>query len=297
MNNNAFIDSHLANFSHLLYRVRDKKDQDKYVNKWNQHYVNSIKNSGPEELFKWNIRVHKSLKEVFTSVSFYQESLIAKESKSWSAFFFLSYYSLFHSLLSCVVLIPSESIENLSKITHTKLINIFKSTFCDQSPSIIRGDIDKLFFLLKYMREYYSYNMPPNDFLYEQKDNIKPDMAIPYFIRSCSQLASLHSEIIESATSRHHKDITNVYQYHNDVRKWYTMLNCPKHPKTGEYILHHSDQVRMREALEYPQPVSFLTEFEHFVDEFRKYEGAESPTFSDGTEIAPEKFIYKAIYR
>ena len=297
MSSNAFIDSDLANFGHLLYRVRDKKEQDKYVNRWNQHYVNLIKSSGPEELFKWNIRVHKSLKEVFTSVAFYQESLIAKESKSWSAFFFLSYYSLFHSLLSCVVLMPSESIEKLSQITHTKLIKIFKSTFCDQAPNIIRGDVDELFFLLKYMREYYSYNMPPNDFLYEQKENIKPDRAIPYFIRSCSQLASLHSEIIEAANSQHHKEITNMYQYQNDVEKRYMMLNCPKHPKTEEYILHYSDKVRMREALEYPQPISFLTEFEHFVDEFRNYEGAESPKFSDGREIDPGAFVYNAIYR
>ncbi len=297
MNNNAFIDSDIANFGHLLYRVKDKSEQEKYVNRWNQHYIKSIKNSGPEELFKWNIRVHKSLKEVFTSVSFYQESLIAKESKSWSAFFFLSYYSLFHSLLSCVVLIPSESIEKLSQLTHTKLIKVFKSTFCDQKPNIIRDDVDELFFMLKYMREYYSYNMPPNDFLYELNDDIKPDMAIPFFIRSCSQLASLHSEIIETCTSRHHKITSDRYQYKNDVEQWYKVLNCPKHPNTDQYILHYTDEVRMREAFEYPQPISFLIEFEHFVDEFRNYEGSYSPQYPDGREIDPGSFVYKTIFR
>jgi len=293
----AFIDSHITNFGHLIQRVNDKATQDKFTNQWSQHYAQAIKNSGPEALFEWNIRVYKSLKEVFTSTCFYQESLIAKESRSWSAFFFLSYYSLFHALMANVVLVPSESIEKLSLITHTKLINLFKSTFCDQKPNIIRGDIGDLFYMLKYLREHYSYNMPPNDFLYEHGDNLKPDHAIPYFVRSCSQLASLLSEIIERSTTKNRKDISDRYAHSGTVTNWFKMLNCPKHPKTGEYILHFSDQMRLEETIKYPQPVSFVTELEHFTDEFRLYEGAKFPKYANGDEINPGSFVYRMLCR
>jgi hypothetical protein len=199
--------------------------------------------------------------------------------------------------MSCVVLLPSESIESLSKITHTKLVKVFKSVFCDQYPGIIRPDVGDLFFMLKYMREYYSYNMPPNDFLYECPDNIKPDMAIPFFIRSCGQLASLHSELIEASSKKHGKPIGDKHKYRRDVEQWYKDLNCPRHPRSGDFILHYSDEVRMAEAANYPQPVAFLIELEHFIDEFRHYEGAEFPRFADGKEINPGAFVYNMLCR
>ncbi|MGY6462066.1 hypothetical protein ACXIUK_22300, partial [Vibrio parahaemolyticus] len=149
MSDYYFIKDRYANFGHLLYRVRDVSEQDKYVNKWTRTYTEMIKKGGAEEIYLWDIRIHKSLKEVFTAVCFYQESLIAKESKSWASFFFLSYYSLFHSLMSCVVLLPTESVDNLSKITHTKLIKLFKSQFSDQKPHMIREDIGDVFYMFK----------------------------------------------------------------------------------------------------------------------------------------------------
>lgn len=234
------------------------------------------------------------MKEVFTATCFYQESLIAKESRSWASFFFLSYYSLFHSLMSCVVLLPSESIEKLSEITHTKLINVFKSHFSDQSPYIIRKDIGDVFYMFKYLREYYSYNMPPNDFLYEMESKFKPDEKLPYFVRSCSQLASLHSEIIERCFDRHGNNATGHVRA-CDVRDWYEMLNCPKHPFKDERVLHFSDRLKMEEVVRSPDPRALSIVLEHFIDEFRLYEGANFPVFSDGSEINPGSFVYRVL--
>ncbi|MFL1467602.1 hypothetical protein [Marinobacter sp. HN1S83] len=253
-----------------------------------------IKKGGSEEVYQWGIRIHKSLKEVFTATSFYQEALIAKEANSWAAFFFLSYYSLFHSLMSCVVLLPSESIENLSKITHTKLIKLFKAQFSDQKPHMIREDIGDVFYMFKYLREYYSYNMPPNDFLYELENSFQPDKKLPFFIRSCIQLASLHSEIIERCFEKHGSTKKNLVPP-DDIKNWYKLLNCPKQPLTEEHVLHFSDRLKMNEVLSAPDPVSFSVILEHFIDEFRLYEGAQFPKFADGTEIDPGKFVYKVL--
>lgn len=294
MSHYCFIKDRYANFGHLIYRVREISEQDKYVNRWTKAYTEMIKKGGSEEVYQWDIRIHKSLKEVFTATSFYQEALIAKEANSWAAFFFLSYYSLFHSLMSCVVLLPSESIENLSKITHTKLIKLFKAQFSDQKPHMIREDIGDVFYMFKYLREYYSYNMPPNDFLYELESSFQPDKKLPFFIRSCSQLASLHSEILERCFKKHGSTKKNFVSP-DDIKNWYKLLNCPKQPLTEEHVLHFSDRVKMKEILSAPDPRSFSVILEHFIDEFRLYEGAQFPKFADGTEIDPGDFVYKVL--
>ncbi len=142
-----------ANFNLLNIRVKDKKDQEKYINGWKQRYAKVFKEGEEDQAFLWSIRVYKALKEIFTSSSFYLESLIAKESRSWTGFYFLSYYSLFHAVRSCVTLIPEESIEHLSKITHSKIINVFNSHFCQKAPNIISAKITEFFNLLKFLRE------------------------------------------------------------------------------------------------------------------------------------------------
>ncbi|TEB05589.1 hypothetical protein Psch_02630 [Pelotomaculum schinkii] len=284
-----------SNFSSLNQRVSDSKEQKKYIDSWKNKYADYFKKHPPEESFLWNIRVHKSLKEVFSSSAMYQESLVAKESRCWASFYFLSYYSLFHAFLACVYMLPNESLDNLSEITHSKLVNVFNSTFCSGRPQIIDESVCEVFSILKYLREYYSYHMPPNHFLYEHKDNIKPDIVLPDCLKPCFQLASLLSEIVESAFIKYHKKISNKIKYFQFVRDNFYLVNCRKHPITNQYLIDYVDKVRLKETFEYPGPVPFVIELEHFSDEFGLYEGAEFPRFLDGAEISPSRFVYEAI--
>lgn len=284
-----------SNFDILNERVSTPEEQKKYLDSWKSKYAEHFKKSDPKENFLWNIRVHKALKEIFSATAMYQESLIAKESHSWTSFYFLSYYSLFHGFLSCVYLLPNENLDNLSEITHSKLVNIFKSNFVSAKPYIIDGEICEAFSILKYLREYYSYHMPPNHFLYDHKDNIKPDAVLPKYLKSCFQLASLLSEIVESSFNKHHKKIPDRFSYYEFVRNYYCKVNCREHPVTKQHLLHYVDEIRLKETFEYPVPVPFVIELEHFSDEFGLYEGAEFPRFADGTEISPSRFVYDAI--
>ena len=284
-----------SNFSCLNERVTVQKEQKKYIESWKSKYTKLFKTSPPEENFIWNIRVHKALKGIFSASAMYEESLIAKESRSWTSFYFLSYYSLFHSFLSCAYLLPSEDIDKLSEITHTKLLNVFKSNFVNAKPKIIDSTICTAFSIFKYLREYYSYHMPPNHFLYEHKDNMKPDEVLPHYLKSCFQLASLHSELIEASFDKHHKKIHDRNTYYSFVREYYCKTNSRKHPITKKHLLHYVDEVRLKETFEFPAPVPFVIEFEHFRDEFGLYEGAKFPRFADGTEISPSSFVYNAI--
>ncbi|SIQ52701.1 hypothetical protein [Marinobacterium stanieri] len=284
-----------SNFELLNKRVSKPSDQKKYIDSWKSKYAAHFKSNPPEENFLWNIRVHKALKEIFTASTMYQESLIAKESRSWTSFCFLSYYSLFHGLLSCAYLLPSENINKLSEITHTKLLNIFKSNFVSAKPNIIDEGVCEAFVVFKYLREYYSYHMPPNHFLYEYEDNIKPDFVLPTYLKSCFQLSSLLSEIIESSFKKHHKKIPDRYSFYDYVREHYCKVNSREHPVTKKHLLHYVDEVRLRETFEYPAPVPFVIELEHFTDEFGLYEDAEFSRFANGDEISPSGFVYDAI--
>ena len=116
-----------SNFSYLNKRLNDETEVARYYAKWMEKYSIIFKNSKAKTIIDWDVRTSKSLKEVFTSASFYCESQLAKKCNSWSAFYFLSYYSLFHALLANVYLLPGERLETLSEITHTKLINVFYS--------------------------------------------------------------------------------------------------------------------------------------------------------------------------
>jgi hypothetical protein len=185
--------------------------------------------------------------------------------------------------------------ENLSVIKHSKMIKVFDSHFCTKKPNIINCKIVEVYALLKFLREYYSYNMPPNDFLYGYNGDIKPDYALPMYLRSCFQLANLLSELIESAYEKHGKDINVKSKYYKFVTKYFYMVNGCIHPKTGKHILHYVDEIRMKETLDFPAPISFVIELEHFTDEFRHYEGAEFPQKADGSKINPSSFVYNAI--
>jgi len=285
-----------ANFNRLNKRITDDGEQKKYVDLWKSRYAAHFKTNAPEEVFLWNIRVHKSFKEIFSASSMYEESLVAKESCSWTSFYFLSYYSLFHAFLACVYFLPNESLKNLSEITHSKLLNIFKANFCKEKPYIIDESVCDIFSLLKYLREYYSYHMPPNQFLYEHKDNIKPDIVLPEYLKSCFQLASLLSDVVGGVSDKYHTVILDRSKYYNDVKEWYCMVNGRKHPATNQYLLHHVDEARIKEIFEYPAPIPFVLDFEHYSDEFGMYDGQRFPCFLDGTEISPSTFVYGAIF-
>ncbi len=74
------------------------------------------------------------------------------------------------------------------------------------------------------------------------------------------------------------------------------MLNGSIHPRLGEYVLHFADEVKMGEIINFPAPVPFIIEFEHFTDEFRHYENSGFPRKADGSEINPASFVFQFIY-
>lgn len=284
-----------SKFSRLDEAIPDKSEQTKFINWWAKKYALNFKDNPPEEAYLWNIRVHKALKESFSSAYYYTEALIAKQTCSWASFYFLSYYSLFHALLSCVYMLPSESLHGISEITHTKLINVFTSAFCVDPFPIINDSIKRYYFLLKYSREYYSYHMPPNQFFYEHKDLVQPDVILGDILIPCLQLSSLLSEIIERSYEKNKKKIDDPSSYYWYVRENYCLVNSQKHPFTNDFLLHYVDRVRLDETVKYPAPIAHVIEFEHYDDEFLNYGFESRPLPPNGEVVSPSAFVYRAI--
>lgn len=285
----------VSNFSHLNRKLMNEKDIHRYHSQWIEKYTRVFKGSKAKTVIDWDVRTSKSLKEVFTSAAFYMEAQSAKKSNSWSAFYFLSYYSLFHALLANVYLLPDEKLESLSEITHSKLINVFYSTFSNAKPYIVNGKIKEMFEVLKYAREYYSYQMPFNDFLYNHKEINRPDIRLPYFLRCCYQLASLHSEIIEKVFQKHGKVVRGAAQLHRYKKETFLRAHARPHPVTNEYLLDPSDEFRMRELISASAPTSFVINLEHYYDEFRNYVGDDEE--HDGYPVVSQQEIFTFIYR
>ena len=283
-----------TNFSHLNRKLKDEKEISRYHSKWVEKYTFVFKNCKAKTVIDWDVRTSKSLKEIFTSAAFYMESRLARRCQSWSAFYFLSYYSLFHALLANVYLLPDEKLEALSEITHTKLVNVFHSTFSNAKPYIVNHKIKELFDVLKYAREYYSYQMPFNDFLYNHKEINRPDIRLPYFLRCCYQLASLHSEIIEKVFKKHGKIVRGAAQFHRYKRETFLRAHARPNPITGNYLLDVSDEFRIKEMLSASAPTSFVVNLEHYFDEFRTY--LEDGEEHDGYPVVSQQEIFSFIY-
>lgn len=284
-----------SNFDMLNKLLPDKSIQRKFVDSWKGKYKSEFLDHDPSFAYLWNIRTYKALKEIFSSAELFGESLAAKESNCWASFYFTSYYALFHSFLACVFLLPGESLESLSNITHSKLLHVFQNSFCKGNYKIIDESICTAFTILKYQREYYSYQMPPNHFLYESDCNIKPDLILPDHLRACFQLANLLSQLIASAFEKHHKAIEKTPENQRFVYENFCLANSRKHPILNQYQLHYVDKIRLRETFQYPAPVAIIIELEHFSDEFGLYNHSGFPKLANGAEFSPSGFVYDAI--
>lgn len=288
-------------FSYLASELKNEDAQQKYIDTWQQKYAPVFKGKDERVIIEWDIRTSRALKGVFTSASFYVESLQARSNGSWASFYFLSYYSLFHAKLACLYLLHTETVESLVDITHTKIRNLFYSTYCNPKSNIVRKEIRDLFDVLKFSREYYSYQMPFNDFLESSEDISDQFKLLPSYLRCCYQLASLHSELVEAAYSKHGSCVRDTKCHKDYIYDTFLKVNASKHPLTNQYLIDPSDRFRLLEIFNGSAPTCFSINFEHYCDEFRTYMSGSSLDRESNKDAIDRdvreiwKFVYSAI--
>lgn len=262
-----------ANFKDLNKYIHDETEIDKYYSNYMEKYSNLFKESKDIDVIEWQIRIRRALKELFTSASFYIESKKMLEEKYYSSYYYLTYYCYFHALLGNLYLLPEKKVDDLLNISHSKVVNSFNSNFCLGKYGIIKDDVMKNFRTLKFMREYYSYNMPLNEYLDEIKGITQPYLFLEDAIKPLFQLISLHSLMLEKCYSKFFKNIPKTMtkiEEQNFIVETFLKINAVRHPYENIELLDWSDQRALMEMRKYGYTIAFiLIDMEHFMDDFR----------------------------
>ncbi len=263
-----------TNFGLLNGNMLDEKNQQMYYERWMRRYAELFKDNNEKIIIEWDLRIRKAMKEVLTSASFYVESTCTYKSNCFSASYYLMYYSLFHAMLSSLWLDNEQTIDNLVVINHSKVANCFFNNFCKPNQLLISNEIRDLWEDLRFLREYYSYNMPLNDMFDETLDIEKPSVKLKNNITQCFQVTSLHSIMLENSFKKHSRTVK--INDENWVFFWnlHEKVNGKKHPKKQTYLLDPADKYARSELIQYACGIECITsDIEHYFDEFRGYHG------------------------
>lgn len=272
---NKFSEYSNVNFSLLDSFIPEEKAKEKYFNNLYKHFHSLFKESKDIDFLLWDLRIKKSLKEIYTSASFYCESEIALKNKNMSSYYFLSYYSIFHAFWSVLYLDPTMKLEHLIEMTHDKIKKNFISLYSKGRRQIITSNIEEEFELLKFYREYYSYSMPFNEFFSDKTELQQPSKFLKNRLMHCYQIASLLSNIIEKCSRKFNNGYGRLSSENlTEFNYWFNRVNGKPHPfKENQFLFDPSDEYMKSDFYENMagQPHSFSIHLEHFMDEFGMY--------------------------
>ncbi len=285
---------YIFEFRALDSQLPNIDDQNKYYNRWMKDYSLIFKNYVDCLGIEWDLRCRKSLREIFSSATFFIEAKKTLEIKCFSSYHFCLYYSLFHAIYSTLFLNPKLSLKALTKITHRNSINLFYSNFCNGKSNIVSRDIKELFGTLKYMREYYSYVTPFNNIF----DKDKYITQLEQILKNCYQLSSFHSLMIEHSYSKKIKKVERI----DSDKKFYYFIDLfntlfAKQDDNGGSELDPSCIILRDELIQWGlRPNYFVIELEHQFDEFHTYNNFYNESCQYDLKVQDiVNFIYSAL--
>lgn len=261
-------------FTNLNINLGSDKACSAYYSAWIHKYRKLIKSWDDAEAAEWAIRLRQSLKSIFVSAHFLAAAEEAKASGSYITFYYLSYYSLLHSLWGVLYLHPSEKTEAISKPTHSKISNVFHSEFCGTN-GIIKYPIKTIMENLRTLREYYSYRMPINSPFRNKEDAGRATSSVRGIFRQCTQLSNLHSLIISEAAERENMFSGNFVKGGQvDFIRTFRLISSQMDPNTGNPFLEPADERALYEFLTLGWELyGHSVTADHMVDEFMTYSG------------------------
>ncbi|MBR3419913.1 MAG: hypothetical protein IKG82_14595 [Oscillospiraceae bacterium] len=187
-----------VNTDHIDCFINDLNEQNNYFSKWMAEYKKSFAGLSNDELVEWGIRYYKSVWEMFSACSLYSEAEFNYKQNCYVSFFFDMYYSLLHAMQALIYLSPYQKLNDLFKMSHQKIKNLFRSIFCSKNQmfSVGSGYIIKFFEELKFNREFYSYNTPLNIVTNEIESKLNRTR---FYLKTIFQTVSLHFLMIDNS--------------------------------------------------------------------------------------------------
>jgi hypothetical protein len=281
-----FID-HISSFIHLNINLGSEAACHRYHDEWMRRYRAAMEKWTDYDVAIWSVRCRQSLKLSFSATYFALAAEDARQSKVLASAYYLDYYSMLHAMWAVLFLHPDQSVVSITDITHSKIANVFHSSFSHGKESILRYDAKKMAESLRFMREYYSYRMPLNSPFEGVKELSSAHAQLGGFVKQSIQLANLHSHLIRKAAERLSLGGVDIpYLQHDAFRNDFFRINGKEHLAHGLRLLDPADKMAEAEFLTRGcDLVPLSLGYEHMFDDYM--------TYTEGWDSRPNGEIIK----
>lgn len=187
--------------------------------------------------------------------------------------YYLAYYSALHAMWAVIFLHPEQSLNAVTEISHSKLVNVFHSSFTQNKTKIIGYDAKTYVNDLRFLREYFSYRMPLNSPFRVDEEFAKAHIHLGGFVKQCIQLANLHSHLLLKAAERHGVRSASVPASQRDnFKRDFFRINGKEHPTKDIRLLDPADEYAQHEYLSIGCDLMPLSlEYDHMFDDYMTY--------------------------
>lgn len=210
------------NTSQIDRFITSQDDQNSYCSHWTERYKRAFSGATPDDIGEWFIRSHKSMLEIIASATLLSEAKYGLYNNCYVSYYFSLYYALFHAMSSLLYLSPDYTLDELFNVSHIGLLNRFKSSYVGKGRMFNESIVDQ-FELLKYRREYYSYNSPMNSVFSGMQRHL---IGTSIFIESICQTAALHAFIAARNSSRcKFNELSDTGAYHDLFNKFFSNVD------------------------------------------------------------------------
>lgn len=266
---------YVSSFNHLNINLGSETACHRYHDDWMQRYRSAMAQWTDYDTAIWSVRCRQSLKLSFSATYFALSANEARETKMMASAYYLAYYSMLHAMWAVLFLHPDQSVHAITDITHSKIANVFHSSFSPKERgSIIQYNSKELAENLRFLREYYSYRMPLNSPFHGTGRLAKSHIHLGGFIKQSIQLANLHSHLIRKAAEKLGRQCADIPNAQRDTfRDDFFRINGKEHQARGLRVLDPADQQAQSEYLSHGCDVLPLSiAYEHMFDDYMTYD-------------------------
>jgi len=281
-----------SNFVHLNINLGGGQACSDYFGAWIGRYRKLMRDWDDLETMAWSVRTRQSLKSAFISTHFALAAREASEAGSLVTFYYLSYYAVLHAAWGVLYLHPDEKTAAIAKPTHSKLPNVFQSSFCGRN-GIFQYQIKDMMEDLRKRREYYSYQMPFNSPFDDASDARGATPSTGGIVKQCIQLANLHSHMIAEAADRENiRPLTVGAEHREPFTDIFRAINSKRHPAREGWFLEPADEAALQEFLTQGCDLfGHSVMFEHMSDQYMSYSGGGE------ADVAKAEMVRSLVYR
>ncbi|AIV79242.1 hypothetical protein X994_314 [Burkholderia pseudomallei] len=287
---------YVSSFIHLNINLGSEVACRRYHDEWMRKYRSAMEKWTEYDVAVWSIRCRQSLKLCFSATYFALSAEEAREAKALASAYYLAYYSILHAMWAVLFLHPEQSVESLTTLTHSKMANVFHSSFSHGKGNILRYNAKEMAEDLRFLREYYSYRMPLNSPFHKAEVLSQVHIHLGGFVKQSIQLANLHSHLVRKTAERLELQGASVPDAQRDAFKNdFFRINGKEHLARELRLLDPADLQAQEEYLANGcDLVPLSIAYDHMFDDYMTYMDDDRPKY----EIIQKtrRLVYGALF-